>query len=41
MDAVCEYGTPLVDDPARLARVQALGVDEIAFLAANGRHHST
>ena len=40
MAAVVEYGTPLVDDPARLAGVQALGVDETAFLAANGRHHT-
>ena len=40
MAAVVEYGTPLVDDPARLERVQALGVDETAFLAANGRHHT-
>jgi len=40
MAAVVEYGTPRVDDPARLAGVQALGVDETAFLAANGRHHT-
>jgi len=40
MAAVVDYGTPLVDDPARLAGVQALGVDETAFLAANGRHHT-
>ena len=40
MAAVVEYGTPLVDDPDRLAGVQALGVDETAFLAANGRHHT-
>jgi transposase len=40
MDAVVEYGTPLVDDPDRLAGVSALGVDETAFLAANGRHHT-
>jgi len=30
-----EYGTPLVDDPARLDGVRRLGVDETAFLAAN------
>ena len=40
MAAVVEHGTPLVDDPDRLAGVQALGVDETAFLAANGRHHT-
>jgi transposase len=40
MAAVVEYGTPLVDDPARLDDVEALGVDETAFLAANGRHHT-
>lgn len=40
MAAVVDYGTPLVDDPARLAEVSALGVDETAFLAANGKHHT-
>ena len=40
MDAVVEYGTPLVDDRDRLGGVEALGVDETAFLAANGRHHT-
>jgi transposase len=40
MAAVVEHGTPLVDDPDRLAGVQALGVDETAFLAANGRHYT-
>ena len=40
MDAVVEYGTPLVDDPDRLAGVEALGVDETAFLAANAGHHT-
>jgi transposase len=38
MAAVVEYGTPLVDDPARTADVRALGVDETAFLAATARH---
>ena len=38
MTAVREHGTPLVDDPARLDGVAALGVDETAFLAANARH---
>lgn len=37
MNAVVEYGTPLVDDPDRLAGVSALGVDETAFQAANAR----
>jgi transposase len=40
MAAVVEYGTPLVDDPNRLEGVEALGVDETAFLAANGKHHT-
>ncbi len=34
MAAVREYGTPLVEDPARLQTVTTLGVDETAFLAA-------
>ncbi len=34
MRAVREYGNPLVDDPARLAGVQAVGVDETTFLSA-------
>jgi transposase len=38
MRAVTEHGTPLVDDPARLAGVAALGVDETAFLAATATH---
>ena len=33
-DAVEDYGRPLVDDPARLEGVQALGVDETSFMAA-------
>ncbi len=40
MRAVREYGTPLVDDPNRLAGVVAIGVDETSFLAANRRHHT-
>src|SRR5215211_5263984 len=40
MAAVRDYGSVLVDDPARLEAVTALGVDETAFLAAN-RAHST
>lgn len=35
MNAVREYGTPLIDDPRRLDDVARLGVDETAFLAAN------
>src|SRR4051812_10351122 len=38
MRAVAEHGTPLVDDPARLAGVAALGVDETAYLAATSSH---
>lgn len=38
MRAVSEHGTPLVDDPARLQGVAALGVDETAFLAASATH---
>ncbi len=38
--AVREHGTPRVDNPARLNDVAALGVDETAFLAANGADHT-
>ncbi len=38
MAAVREYGTALVEDPARLEGVTELGVDETAFLAANVVH---
>jgi transposase len=38
MRAVTEHGTPLVDDPTRLAGVAALGVDETAYLAATATH---
>jgi transposase len=38
MDAVAEHGTPLVDDPARVGPVTALGVDETSFLTANPEH---
>jgi hypothetical protein len=34
MRAVVEHGTPLVDDPARLDGVVALGLDETSFLKA-------
>src|SRR5512132_1081803 len=34
MRAVAEHGRPLVDDPARLEEVTALGLDETSFLKA-------
>jgi transposase len=34
MDAVVRHGTPLIDDPARLAAATAIGVDETTFLHA-------
>jgi len=40
MSAVAEYGGPLVEDPARTEGVEALGVDETAFLAANAFHQT-
>lgn len=40
MAAVVEYGTALVDDPERLDGVDALGVDETAFLRANACRHT-
>jgi len=40
MNAVVEYGRPLVEDPYRLDGVERLGVDETAFLGANA-YHST
>jgi transposase len=40
MRAVRDHGRPLADDPARLAGVAAVGVDETAFLAATSRHHT-
>ena len=36
--AVTFHGTPLVDDPRRVGRVRALGVDEHGFLAATAKH---
>ena len=38
MTAVRDYGTGRVDDPERMSGVSRLGVDETAFLSANGRH---
>ncbi len=40
MDAVTVHGTPLVDDPARVGPVRAMGIDETSFLSAN-REHAT
>ena len=40
MDAVELHGTPLVDDPARVGHVRALGIDETSFLSAT-REHAT
>jgi transposase len=31
MDAVTEYGRPLIDDPARIGHVTAVGLDEVLF----------
>jgi transposase len=38
MDAVVLHGTPLVDDPNRVGKVRALGIDETSFLSANQEH---
>jgi transposase len=38
MSAVRDYGTPLVEDPARVEGVNSLGIDETAFLKANVEH---
>ena len=40
MNAVVLHGTPLVDDPKRVGKVKALGIDETTFLSAN-RERST
>jgi len=40
MDAVVLHGTPLVEDPDRVAVVRALGIDETNFKAAT-REHAT
>jgi transposase len=40
MSAVQRHGRPLVDDPARLAGVTHLGVDETAWLSATRDHHT-
>jgi transposase len=38
MSLTIEKGTPIVEDPQRLADVDAVGVDETAYLRATGRH---
>jgi transposase len=38
MNLTIEMGTPIVEDPQRLADVDAIGVDETAYLRATGRH---
>ncbi|MGH3672955.1 MAG: ISL3 family transposase [Pseudonocardiaceae bacterium] len=38
MNLTIEQGTPIVEDPQRLADVDAIGVDETAYLRATGRH---
>ena len=40
MDAVVLHGTPLVEDPARVKGVGALGIDETSFLSATREHHT-
>src|SRR5271170_5948834 len=40
MDAVVLDGTPLVEDPKRVKRVWALGIDETSFLSATREHHT-
>lgn len=40
MTAVADHGRPMVDDPARLDGVDALGVDETKFLAATPTHRT-
>jgi len=38
MNLTIEQGTPIVEDPQRLADVDAIGVDETAYLRAIGKH---
>ena len=40
MDAVVLHGTPLVDDPKRVGKVRALGIDETSFLSATRDHRT-
>lgn len=39
MDAVTAYGTPLIEDPARIGEVTALGLDETLFARTGERRH--
>jgi transposase len=41
MEAVRDYGTPLVEDPGRVGTVSSLGIDETSFLRANAEHHTS
>lgn len=41
MRQVLDRGRPLIDEPARLAQVSAVGVDETAYLRANARRATT
>jgi len=38
MDAVVLHGTPLIDDPARVGPVRAMGIDETNYQAATREH---
>ena len=40
MDAVVLHGTPLVEDPKRVKKVRALGIDETSFLSATPEHRT-
>jgi transposase len=40
MEAVRDYGRPLVDDPGRIGAVSALGLDETAWQRANATRHT-
>ena len=40
MDAVVLHGTPLVEDPKRVKKVRALGIDETSFLSATREHRT-
>jgi len=40
MDAVVAHGTALVEDPARVGEVRAMGIDETSYLAATRAHRT-
>ena len=40
MDAVVLHGAPLIEDPGRVKKVRALGIDETSFLSATPEHRS-